>query len=836
MSGSQRTRGNRFAAFLSFIGLSTLAGVLLVIVISPLALLGGLLASAGITAFDGLPDYIKPVNTSQASTIFGTKNGKPIAVASFFDENRISVPFDQMSPNIINAVVATEDPRFYQHNGVDVISFLRASIGQVLHTGSAGGSTITMQYVKNTLVEAAVLAGDKAAAAAATANTPDRKIKEIRLALALEKVTSKKDILAGYLNIAYFGNQIYGIEAASNYYFGIHASQLSISQAALLGGMVQNPENFRPDIAANLPAAKGRRDYVISNELKHADITHITPEQAAAAIAEPITVHLTHAKSGCEVQQVTAFFCDYVVWTIRNNPEFGQTPADREALLRQGGLDIYTTMDASVQQVTDTTSKYWVSPTDKNHIGTASVSVQVGTGRILAMSENRVFDQTANPPTGHTAVNYAADVNYGGSHGFQTGSTYKLFTLGQWLTKGFKLLDHVDGRVRNWNATDFSSRCSTLSGTWKPKNIGQEPENPSVVQATALSINTAFAAMAAQLDLCDIRDLAMRFGVHRADLTPLVTYPSSVIGINEIAPVTMAAAVAGIANHGVFCTPVAIDRVVVRATNQPMTVPTTQCSPAVSPEVSAGMIYAMKAVMSGGTGGASNTGDGAQIAAKTGTTDSGVHTWMTGTTTAVATATWVGNVVGTTSLTSFSLHGKAANTVRHDIWRTIMQTVNKLYKPGKFPNPPQSMIKATMITVPDERGKNPSNATGDLIQTGLNATTVAGSVASTLPVGTVATTSPRSGSSLPRGTIVKIYVSRGGASVVPKVAGMTVADAMSTLLNAGFAAVSAPQPSQVQYFQHSSTVAAGNVVGTLPAAGSKASSDGAILLIISSGP
>ena len=333
-----------------------------------------------------------------------------------------------------------------------------------------------------------------------------------------------------------------------------------------------------------------------------------------------------------------------------------------------------------------------------------------------------------------------------------------------------------------------------------------------------------------------LRDRAMRFGVHRADLTPLVTYPSSVIGINEIAPVTMAAALAGISNHGVFCTPVAIDRVVVRATNQPMTVPTTQCSPAVTPEVSAGMIYAMKAVMNGGTGGASNTGDGAQIAAKTGTTDSGVHTWMTGTTTAVATATWVGNVVGTTSLTSFTLHGKAANTVRHDIWRTIMQTVNKLYKPGKFPNPPKSMIDATMITVPDERGKNPSNATGDLIKNGLSATTVAGTVASTLPVGSVAATSPRNGSSIARGTIVKIYISRGGASVVPKVAGMTVSDAISTLLAAGFAAVSAPQPNQTQFFQHSSTVAAGNVVGTSPAAGSKASSDGAILLIISSGP
>lgn len=356
-----------------------------------------------------------------------------------------------------------------------------------------------------------------------------------------------------------------------------------------------------------------------------------------------------------------------------------------------------------------------------------------------------------------------------------------------------------------------------------------------MVEATAKSINTAFASMASQLDLCDIRDVAMRFGVHRADHTPLLAYPSSILGINEIAPVTMAAALAGISNHGIFCTPVAIDRVVVRSTNEPMTVPTTQCSPAVQPEIAAGMIYAMKAVMSG-TGGASNTGDGAQIAGKTGTTDSGVHTWMTGTTTAVATATWVGNVVGTTSLTSFNLHGKAANTVRHDIWRTIMQTVNKLYPPGKFDNPPKSMVDATMITVPNEAGKLPSDATSDMVLAGLNASIVVNQVISTQPAGTVAWTSPAAGKATPRGKIVKIYVSKGGSSIVPNVTGMTVDDAKTALLNAGFAAVSTPQASQGQFYQHSATVPAGNVVSTLPEAGSTASADGAILLILSSGP
>jgi membrane peptidoglycan carboxypeptidase len=283
------------------------------------------------------------------------------------------------------------------------------------------------------------------------------------------------------------------------------------------------------------------------------------------------------------------------------------------------------------------------------------------------MAQNRIFDQTQSGEKGHTSVNYATDKNYGGSSGFQVGSTYKLFTLAEWLTRGFKLGDHVDGRVREWNASDFSARCGSLVGTWAPRNIVKEPEDISVVKATAISENTAFADMASQLDLCDIRDTALRFGVHRADGGELQYVPSSVIGVNEIAPISMAAAVAAISNKGIYCEPLAIDKVQVRATKEMLTVPQPTCTPAVTPEVAAGMTYAMQAVISGGTGGASSTGDGTALAGKTGTTDSGVHTWMTGFSSAVGTATWVGNVSGSTSLSRILLNKKAGNTVRHDI-------------------------------------------------------------------------------------------------------------------------------------------------------------------------
>jgi len=174
-------------------GLSAIAGLLTMALVAPVAAVGSYATSAGMSIFEGLPDYIKPVNASQASTLYGTSKGEPVVVATFYHENRISVDYDDMSPNIRNAVVATEDPRFFLHGGVDVLSLTRATLG-VAATGLSGpgASTITMQYVKNSLVESANLSGDEEAIAAATAVTVDRKLREFRLASALEAVATKK--------------------------------------------------------------------------------------------------------------------------------------------------------------------------------------------------------------------------------------------------------------------------------------------------------------------------------------------------------------------------------------------------------------------------------------------------------------------------------------------------------------------------------------------------------------------------------------------------------------------------------------------------------------------
>jgi membrane peptidoglycan carboxypeptidase len=816
-------------------GLSAIAGLLTFALITPVAAVAGYASSAGIVAFEGLPEYIKPVNASQTSTRYANQDGKPVALASFYHENRISVDYDQMSPNMINAVVATEDPRFFQHGGVDILALIRATLG-VATSGLSGpgGSTITMQYVKNTLVEAANIEGDEAGIALATETTIERKIREIRLAIALESVSTKQEILAGYLNLAFFGNRINGIEAASNYYFGVKAKDLSVPQAAMLTAMLRAPNAYKPDVAENLPIAKTRRDYVINNMR---DEGYITAAEAETYKAEPVVPNINETKTGCEANQATAYFCDYVVWVVRNSEEFGPTLEDREVLLRRGGLEIYSTMDLELQNTTDEVVKAELPVDNRWALGAASVSVEVGTGRVLSMSQNRIFDQEVDDDPATTSVNYSTDKAYGGSSGFQTGSTYKIFVLAEWLSKGFLLGDQVDARDRVWKVEDFSAKCGGIAGDWDPNNFGNTQfEYLSALSATIQSVNTAYATMASFLDLCDIRDRAAAFGVKRADGNELLYVQASVLGTNELSPLTMAAAMSGFANDGIYCSPIAIDRVVVRSTGLEMKVPTTECNRAVTSEVAAAASYAFQLVVSGGTGSASRTPDRVPLAGKTGSTDRFLHTWMTGYSSKVATATWVGNVSGAQNVGGVSIDGTPGGILRHEIWRQIMTVANELYPGEAFPSPPSMYLGASTVVMPDVNALPPEIALEILRDAGLAAQISASQVLSSNPPGTVAAADHATGAQLPRGTLVTISLSRGGTVAVPDVAGLSIADATARLLSYGFSAVSAPQPSQGQYFVHSSTVPDGMVVGTNPPAGSSADALGAVLLIISKGP
>ena len=831
--------------FLKFSMLSAVAGMLTVAIMAPAVAVAGVVANQGVGMFEALPNYIRPVNASQSSTIYALRDGKPERIATFYHENRIEVPFEEISPNLINAVLATEDPRFYQHGGVDILSLIRATLTNLATFGDGpGASTITMQYVRQSMVEVANLTGDAEAIAEATEVSVERKLREIRLAIALENEVSKKDIFAGYLNLVFLGNQINGVETASQYYFGTSAKNLNVPQAAYLAGMLKSPNDYKPDRASNLERGIGRRNYVIQNM---ADIGYISQEQADAYKASPIQTKITPTTPGCEKNQVAAYFCDYAVWTVRNSTEFGVTAEDREMLLRRGGLEIYTTLDLDVQEVAYKATMDALPPDNEWSFGTASVSIEAGTGRVIAMVQNRFFDQSSEPEQGRTSVNFNTDKPFGGSSGFQPGSTYKIFTLAEWLKSGRSLGDFVDGRIKTgedvdqdgeidpvkiWDVSkDFRANCGSVVGFWEVNNSGDKTENQiSVARAVVTSQNTAFAAMASKVDLCDIRNTAMDFGVKRADGTELLYVPATILGTNEISPLTMAAAYAAIANNGVHCTPVAIDKVILRKTNEELPVPQTVCKQAVTPDIAAAMSHALRAVMTGGTGSASNPNDGTPLAGKTGTTDSRVHTWMIGYSSKVATATWVGNVTGLTSQSNKSVNGRQVSTIRHAIWRAIMANVNEKYGGDPFPEADPKFVSPTMLAVPNVTTFEPESAKTQLIAEGFNVS-MERSVPSSAPAGTIAYTIPAAGEAAVRGTIVKVFTSRGGQVTVPRVAGLSIEDATATLQNLGFT-VTLPQRSQASLLSKCDpALPAGSAFGTLPDAGTAASPSSAIVLI-----
>ena len=702
--------------------MSAVAGILAAAAVTPAVALTGSAADSTINVFDGLPEYIKVEPLAQASTMYATSGGKPVPIATFYSQNRVEVGWDAISQNLKDAAIATEDPRFYEHGGVDVTGTLRGAVLTALHKSVQGGSSITQQYVKNILVQrcenkqpdpTASEAVQKKQYAAyqscyddATKVDPVRKLKEMRYAIGLEKEYSKNDILQSYLNIALFGGRVYGVQSAAEYYFGVSAKDISLPQAATLVAILNNPDNLRIDQPENKDngAANGyaqtlaRRNYVLDRMLVNGKITK---EEHDAAVATKIEPKISAMQNGCMTAQQynAAFFCDYVERTIEQDPAFGKTDDERSSFLTRGGLKIYTTLNLDLQNQAQQAVSAYIPPSSPNlDLGSSNVSVEVGTGRIVTMVQNRPYDNTANPAPGTTAVNYNTDYKDGGSEGFQTGSSYKAFDLLEWLQEGHSLYETVNGTQHLFPPSAFheSDPCNDIGGAWPVSNDeGETVTSTTVMNATAASINTIFAMMATKLDLCGIKERAQDLLVHGADeaQNPFRANPSSVLGTNYIAPITMATAYAGIANGGKACSPIAIDKIV-DATGAEHAVPKTQCSPTpIDPGVAAAAIYALQGVLrGGGTASSANPGDGVPIFGKTGTTDNSLENWLVTSTTKVAQATWVGNVAGQVPLRSQRFQGIGGGDVKFSIVKRIQTALDAAYGGSAFPAPPAKYL------------------------------------------------------------------------------------------------------------------------------------------------
>lgn len=704
---------------LGLVAMSAAAGVLVAVSVTPVVALSGMATTSTISMFENLPSYINIEPLSQKSDIFATRSdGTFELLASFYDQNRIEVGWDAISQFAKDAAVSGEDPRFYGHRGVDLQGTLRATAMTVVRGNTQGGSSITQQYVKNVLVQKCEVLSDKAAHQAcytsATKTTPDRKLKEMRLAIGVEKKYSKADILQQYFNITGFGGTVYGIEAAANYYFNTTAANLTLPQAASLVAIVNNPAKFQLDKpssetngAANGYAAnKQRRNYILREMLRYTKITQADYDGAVAAPVDPV---ITEPSTGCQTAKANAFFCDYVTKILQTDSTFGADAATRMLNFRRGGYDVYTTLDLDVQNAAVTTMNQQVPKVYAGgDVGAIITSVQVGTGRVLAMTQNKDYSQDpAVQATGanYTGINYATDYAEGGSSGFQPGSTYKVFTLAEWLKEDHSLNERVDSRRKaKWGT--FRDSClgpqNYDTQDWNPRNDENEPgANYSALESTVGSINTGFVGMAKKLDLCGIRKTAEAFGVHRANGNPLSQTAASIIGTNEIAPLTMAVAFAGIANKGVTCSPIAIDRIVGPGGRE-IPVPPSACTQSVDSTVAAGMAYAMRQVMTSGTGRQSNaaTVPAVPMIGKTGTTDGAKDTWMSGASTKVATVVAVVSLTGKLSQRRQYFGRAQIATARHRMWPVVMSAVNAKYGGDAFEELAPKYIPPPVIVVP----------------------------------------------------------------------------------------------------------------------------------------
>lgn len=767
-----RTRGGLVAQFL---GLALVAAVLSSLFLLPGFLGVGVTAAAGVSDFNALPANLHIQQFAQNSTVYAKQGGQDVPIATFYAQNRQDVTWDQIAQTVKDATVSAEDPRFYTEGAVDIWGTLRGAVSTVAGGDVQGGSSITQQYVKNVEVEKCeALTSQKkveACYADAAGVTLQRKVQEMRYAVEVEKTYSKKDILTGYLNVVGFGGQVYGVQAAAQYYFNTTAAKLDLAQAATLAAILNNPANLRIDQPSNADngAANGykltkeRRDYVLDRMY----VTHtITKQQRDAAKATPIQPTITPTTQGCAAAQQfsAAFFCDYVRDVILNDPAYGATGDDRWQTLNRGGLKIYTTLNLDLQQVAQASLNAYIPASRPGiDLGASNVALELGTGRIVTMVQNRTFNNTDTPIDGTTAVNYNTDEDYGGSQGFQTGSTFKAFDLAAWLEAGHGLYETVNASQHVFPTSDFTNTCANIDGPdWPVTNDEGSASRLSVMAATAQSVNTAFAEMGTKVDLCSIVNAAKALDVHPASKSNAwVQTPSLILGTNYISPLTMATAYAGIADNGTVCTPVAIDRVV-NADGTDHKVSKTTCTQGLKPEIAAGVTYALQGVIkSGGTAASANPYDGTPIMAKTGTTDNSLENWLITSTTKVATATWVGNVSGHTPLRSLSFKGVGGGNVKFSIAKPILKAVNALYGGDDFTKPTSAVLYGQQITMPDVTGKAPDVAQKLLEGLGLDVAVDPTPVASDQPAGTIAASDPTAGTELEDGDTVTLTVSNG---------------------------------------------------------------------------
>lgn len=701
--------GRRLYSGIMFLLVSVIGGVLVAGIVVPGAGMASAATKVGTDTLSSLPEELETPPQSERSRVLLADGS---VLTYFFDENRLYVPLKDIAPIMRTAQIAIEDDRFYQHGALDLRGTMRALLMNV-KGGGQGGSTLTQQYVKLVQVEAAAAKGDTEGVQKAQERTLARKIQELRYAVAVEQKLTKDQILERYLNIAYYGDGAYGVEAAAHHYFNIKASQLNLAQASLLAGLVQNPVTTDP--VNNPRSAMERRAIVLA---RMAELNLITPQEAAAAKAVPFDKSkVQRPVRGCASSRYP-FLCDYVEKTLLNTPSLGKDKQTRKNLLYRGGLTIQTMIDPKTQDAAEKAVTNYVNPKDPV-IATVNL-IQPGTGLIIAMAQNR--PQMGTKP-GQTYYNYNVSRSMGGAEGYQAGSTFKAFTMAAALEAGITPYRRYNSPAK----MDFTGRYFTsCSGRFRSSEFPVKNVSPSgrfnMLQAAQYSVNTYFVQLAEDVSLCAATKMADRVGVELAMGGTLQAkyneIPSFTLGTAEVTPLSMAEAYATFAARGKHCEPIIIKSVKTRD-NKSLAVPNGNCQQVMDQGIADTMnLLLSQPFKDGGTLQNAWLSGVESQAGKTGTIDGQAAIWTVGYTPELAGAAmiavdktnpfWRGRSksVGDLYLPASGtyLSGSSGGNAGRYLWRPAMQVGLQGRPATSFVYPPDSVLEGKKVRVPDCSG------------------------------------------------------------------------------------------------------------------------------------
>jgi membrane peptidoglycan carboxypeptidase len=581
VSPGNRTKGR---SLFTKAGLLLLCGLLTGLVLSaasfPATALAGLVAKAGAQEFASLPSTLEQQSAPQVTRVLANDGKTQIAV--LYDEFRSDVPISKISVNMQNAIVAAEDHKFYEHNGVDVKGLARAFVNNNNGGSKQGASTLTMQYVR---MAQAYGAKTPQAAIDATKDSPERKVTEIKYALQIEKDLTKKQILERYLNLAPYGNGAYGIYAGSQVYFKKSPKDLTIAESALLAGMVKAPSAFDPTTSTGYPQALDRRNYIIDNMVGLGQIT-----KAAGEAAKKVKLgHTTNRPgNGCTsvAKNSWGFFCDYFYRWWMEQKDFGANAYDRERQLKTGGYTVVTSLDVKAQnsarkEITDKIK-------DKNKNAVLIAGVEPGTGHVKALAANRVFklDNGVNPLSSNpqarragaraTYPNTTNPIITGGGdiNGYQAGSVFKMFTMVAALENGYDLSHAITSDYfykSSYPVARNSPAACPGTTNYCPENASKSEKGTfNMWTGFGKSVNTYFVPLQEQVGAEKVVDVSKRFGMqYRAssDRDLIKTdaaahdFGAFTLGVTSSTPLDIANAYATLAGDGMYCKPTPIKQI-----------------------------------------------------------------------------------------------------------------------------------------------------------------------------------------------------------------------------------------------------------------------------------